>query len=530
MKHLFKTLFVIFAAVAVAACGKSDGDGGGSNPGGDTPGGDNPGNTPAPGNKQVTFVVTADQLTRTSVLDDQFLWGASETMAIAEVLNGADATTLKPSDMKLVPGLGIAPKYDTASFATSYPENTEAESFQYFLCYPYAAVSELTPGGMLSVTLPADQTPTALSFDPAASLLYGESETFSERVGLVEVNMNQLSAYVKLTVKNLGLSARKRITSVSLKNNGEDNLAGVCRFDTSDLEEYSKLEGSTTVTLDTKGFNITASRDFSLWFAVLPAEVDGYTVTITDADGEVYERPFDGTQVSFESGKVSEVEADMLGLVEKPIVSGEVFKYTCSEQNAFPAADGEFGNDFLIAAKIDDVYYTLANDLAFPESIAAVSFQDAGIGESQVENNAFVCSDEKYMWHIEYMEYVEYYYPDQENNPDKFYETDYAGYFIQSVSNPDIYLGVNGQKLSVVTLKEDEKPALFIITHNPFVDNRENIVKCTKNGQYLSLTPVNKEDLSYGFNWTGEEAMVNYKYAKNSSGEILLYYNTGKTE
>ncbi|MCH5330883.1 MAG: hypothetical protein J1E33_00575 [Alistipes sp.] len=496
MKHLFRTILVVFAAVSLAACGEgsnTEGDGD-NNPGGNNPGGDTP-------KSAITFATTAAPLTRTGTVGDSFIWTPGEVAAIAEVRDNS-TDPIAAADLKPVLGT-VSSDFASVFFRYEYNSDVEATVFDYLFCHPYTALRSFAPGVSATVVLPAQQQLTASSFDPSAAILYGQVKGLTERPTQSNVMMQHISAYTKLTVKNLGLPAGTVVSKITFASDDSDALAGTYEYNVENPAQSVKgSDAATTVILDASQAVINTARDFTVWFTTLPGEAKSYTITIV-ADGEEYTRQFENP-VTFVSGQITDIVADFTGLVEQPSVSGTVFAY--SRWSTLWEAD----KNFIIAAKPKDeeIYYTFANDVSFVNPLPAVSFQEAGIGTG-MEQNTIVCNNTLYQWRINSI---------REEGTLHYYT-------IQSVNNPALYLGVNGETLTIIN-----EPHEFSISNNAFVDNRENIVKSSESGLYLTLYPKSEEDLTQGYIWEGQTPMLNYKYTKFGSAEIILYEETDKTE
>lgn len=74
-----------------------------------------------------------------------------------------------------------------------------------------------------NVTVPATQTPSATSCDPAAQILYGVSNTSDVLDGSYTLSFHHALAYGKMTLKNLALNGAK-ISSVAITT--DSDIAG----------------------------------------------------------------------------------------------------------------------------------------------------------------------------------------------------------------------------------------------------------------------------------------------------------------
>lgn len=158
----------------------------------------------------------------------------------------------------------------TASVSGTTVTFTTSDAFSaadnYVALYPADADAAFTSG--IATTLPAAQTATAGSFDPAANVAVATSSTTS-------LAFRNLVAYVQFTVP----SGMTDLTSVSFKGNGAEKVAGAVSVDTS--TPALTATGSETATL-TGSF--TEGETYCLAVAPQPL-AQGYTLTITRSSG-----------------------------------------------------------------------------------------------------------------------------------------------------------------------------------------------------------------------------------------------------
>lgn len=464
--------------------------------------------TPPVSDKMVRLYATIADLTRVSMVSDIFLWSQGEMMAAAEICdNNTDDVTSSTVSM----AVGTPTSDFKAAYFDFYPDdNDEATVFDYMFCYPYSAFKSFTPGEKVVVTLPSEQTLTAMSFDASAALMFAHYEGLDSRPKQLQAEMKHLSAYVKLTVKNLGLPSTTRVSKITFESEGSETLAGSYEYCFNNPEQSVKGDGKTVITLNTSQAVINTARNFDVWFTALPATATNYTITIT-ADGQEYKRTFENTSVTFEAGHVSEIEADFVGLVERPSVSGTVYKYVKCD-------NWTVGKNFIVAVQIDGIYYTLANDISFQSTVPAVSFQDAGIGEG-LDYNTFVCNNDKYLWYIEATQ-REIYHEDK-NYPALSYTEVVDGYTFCSATNPTLYFGYSEESRSFTVSTE---ASLIQVSTNPYTTT-QNIVKDYDRGEYVVVLPDENTD---AFKWS-LYVTIFANYA-GGSGEIIFFEQTDRTE
>ncbi len=223
-----------------------------------------------------------------------------------------------PDDYARLQKAVVEPSADgrTAKFHASFALE-ESSSYRFYLVSPASALDEYEPemGSTVTLTVPTDQYPTALSPDEAAQILYARSDTFTSVPDAVTFNPYHLTSYIKLSLTNVAASVGNvgyvRLTSTEL-------IAGKAYLSMNPFTLSRTPEtGSNTVTAYVD--NLT-----DIWFGILPTQVAGTKLTVTV------------------SGSKGAVEREVT-LPEKQFASGRVATFTVDMSTATPAGDQVFG-------------------------------------------------------------------------------------------------------------------------------------------------------------------------------------------
>ena len=146
-----------------------------------------------------------------------------------------------------------------------------------------------------TANLPAEQTPLANSVDPKAHLLQAQAVPVS--AGVAEINMTHMAAYGKMTVNGVDFEIDHVVIDLKGSFFGYDR-------------EYSYTINATNVENNT------------FWFATEPIDVDEFTVTAYDAEGNAVAKTVDvaaaGKTLSFNYGRVGTFSVSGLEAVEVP--------------------------------------------------------------------------------------------------------------------------------------------------------------------------------------------------------------------
>ena len=260
----------------------------------------------------VSFVARTDALTRTVFGEPDgtrypTYWSGDETVGISLNYDWAEEVGVKVNEAHTV-----------AEF--SYVLEESATSYTFFVVTPASALE--TPSQSrkaLRIAVPAVQKPLSGTVDEGAQVFYAKTSTYTEKPASVDVRFNHLTAYGKLTLKNV-TGTPVRLTLVS-----DQALSGSCYVAVED-GAVSTREGAHSLTLALENLTVTGGNLEDIWFACLPANLAGtpLTVLLETAEGNTYKRtvPQLGEGMNFISGRIIRFSVDMAS----------------AEQNQTPAA------------------------------------------------------------------------------------------------------------------------------------------------------------------------------------------------
>lgn len=251
-----------------------------------------------------------------SVKTVRFHAGTAETRtAFAEAVNGVYEThwTANDSDILLSLNYGKAEKSAvkvsadgrTATFEAAFDGSSASAPYTFYAVSPASAARAISPSRKAwSVSIAAEQTPSALSVDEAAQLLVAKSATVTELPDEVDLHFSHLTAYGRISLKNLALEEAK-VLKVDLV------------FSTPVVGEWYWGEDG-TITANGDSHTITLHTDASgdIWFACAPVDVSGQTLRVdifTDYGVLSKQITFPEGR-SFASGKVARFTVDMAGI------------------------------------------------------------------------------------------------------------------------------------------------------------------------------------------------------------------------
>lgn len=159
-----------------------------------------------------------------------------------------------------------------------------------YAIYPYDASATISDEGLISLTLPSEQSYAENSFGKGANTMVAVTESVEDTF----LSFKNACGYLKLYLYNVDGATLK---SVSVKGNNNEKIAGAATVAMTfgDTPEVTMSDDATTaVTLDCGegiALGTTAATATALWI-VLPETTfeKGITITVTDTEGSVFEK------------------------------------------------------------------------------------------------------------------------------------------------------------------------------------------------------------------------------------------------
>ncbi len=273
-----------------------------------------------------------------------------------------------PNDLSNLQSALVEPSSDgrTARFRAAFALGT-ASDYQFFFVSPASAMESPGSGTQFSVTVPSDQSPSALSPDESAQILYAKSSKFDTVPDAVTFNPSHLTAYLKLTLTNvdpaLGDIGYVRITSTEL-------IAGTAKLCLDPM----------TLTLDaeTGSKSVTAYVDncTDVWFGLFPSLVNKTKLTVTV------------------SGNKGSAEREVT-LPDKTLFPGKVAILTVDMKTATPSDPPSPGNTYdrisearFVTEGTQFIVATAADDLSWGMSATQSSDYRAGVAVTKSRTRA----------------------------------------------------------------------------------------------------------------------------------------------
>ena len=142
-----------------------------------------------------------------------------------------------------------------ASFDASFDGIDTGSPYTFYVVSPASAfVWPSKERGAVSVRILGSQTPTAASLDEDAQIIVAKSEEYSSIPENVDVTFSHITAYGRLTLKNLPVSDGVTVKAVQLVSEDKP-FAGEWYYNFSD-GSTSEKEASSSLMLNTEGIDV----------------------------------------------------------------------------------------------------------------------------------------------------------------------------------------------------------------------------------------------------------------------------------
>ena len=291
-----------------------------------------------PGTVEMTIIAGADDATRTVLgSDGAVTWSAKgETLKVLEN-NGASNLSSYTSEE------GVSnDERKTMSFAVSLDSKT-AETFDYFALYPSTSFVEDTysDAKRVKVILPAQQSPSATSFDPTSDILVSKPVLgLAKQPTSLKLQFARVVAIGKMNITKL--NTEEKVKKVSFTATGKVvNGRSYINLEDASAVQYGYYAKSATVTLDYTEQSI-AANEMTAYFTCWPFELAaGETFSVVvETENYIFTKDVtlaEDQSLAFKVGRASAFSVSFRGIegVEKAPSTQLV------EDGAYVVAQGE---------------------------------------------------------------------------------------------------------------------------------------------------------------------------------------------
>lgn len=245
-------------------------------------------------------------------------FGTAEAGKYPVLWQDGDKVAVSVSLTSPLKDLAVTPSQDkkTGTFSKDVTLPGEGPWAFYVMSPSAAMVNASASYKSLTVDFATDQTPTAVSVDPAVQVLLAMATATTIPTEPVPVTFGHLAAYGKVSLSNLPTSAK--VTGLSLAF--DQPVTGRWYFYPEEEDVTKRFQGNAASNL----VNLTTEKTADVFFAVAPngVAVKSVKVTLKTEDGN-YEKEVTVPEKTFKSGVVSAFTVDMTGASK---VQDKVFK------------------------------------------------------------------------------------------------------------------------------------------------------------------------------------------------------------
>ena len=324
--------------------------------------------------------------------------------------------------------------------------------------YTYTAKYAKTLSNSKNPLVPAEQSPKADSFDPAADVLVSKATAdvtnLDERATEFSFTMGRVVTVNKMTLT--GLAEGEVISSVEFTL--DKTITGYASFDEGN-NTYKYTNGGAKITLKYTGTNgtVPANGQFPVYFTCAPVDAAGIVSVIVTTDKNAYVKsntlnpnPFEGKTITFAIGTMKRFTMAMAGYGEPVSESVRYFEVTSNEQIAdggvYLITSTKTNGDVVAMGTYDDNKYyksvdvTITNDQTLGKYIDIISEQVAPITLITARPDQFYIKDADGMYML---------YTGNSNNVLRNDEINYTAYAHnwQVSANQIESVNVEGRKL-----------------------------------------------------------------------------------
>lgn len=245
-------------------------------------------------------------------------FGTAEAGKYPVLWQDGDKVAVSVSLTSPLKDLEVTPSTDKKTGTFSKDVTLPGEGpWAFYVVSPSAAMANASSKyNSLTLDFATDQTPTAVSVDPAAQVLLAMATATTIPTEPVPVTFNHVAAYGKVSLSNLPTTAK--VSGLSLAF--DQSVTGRWFFypEEEDVTKRFQENGASNLV------NLTTEKTADVFFAVAPngVAVKSVKVTLKTEDGN-YEKEVTVPEKTFKSGVVSAFTVDMTGASK---VQDKVFK------------------------------------------------------------------------------------------------------------------------------------------------------------------------------------------------------------
>lgn len=260
--------------------------------------------------------------TKTEWNGETITWSKDDQIRMAYTVEGVWQGA---SDSNTAPKLYASSKLEAAAEIAEFTVNSNFTSTAtgthiFYGLYPGSiSASSFDNAPVATITIPAEQTPAANSFDSAADLMVGVSEEYSAKPSSEEtvlLTWSRQVAHADLTIKNLSIYDGETISNITFTAQEGADLVGLHNIDIT-TGAVSNAQGTTNEIVVNGNNLVYENNSVKVWLSMLPATLTELTVNV-ETDKAYYVRSFSGFTREFKKNMHNTMNIGMTSAVRTP--------------------------------------------------------------------------------------------------------------------------------------------------------------------------------------------------------------------
>ena len=259
-----------------------------------------------------------DDETKTEWTGETIQWSKGDKISVAYTVDGnwQGANGNADGNAKLYKSSELAEAADFANFNVSadFKGTTEGTSHVFYGVYPAPQSTDFPNAPVASLTIPANQTPNANTFDASGDLMVGISKEYESRPAsgeTISLKWNRLVAHAVITLKEInGFIAGETLTGITLTAQEGANLVGKQNVELTTGAVENNDGASNVIKIAPGNLSVDAKGTVTFWVCVLPETLTSLTVEV-DTDQATYTREITGISKTFKKNARNTLAVNM---------------------------------------------------------------------------------------------------------------------------------------------------------------------------------------------------------------------------
>ena len=258
-----------------------------------------------------------DDETKTEWTGETIQWSKGDKISVAYTVDGnwQNASGDASGDAKLYKSDALTAASTTAKFNVSASfEGTTAGTHVFYGVYPAPQSTDFPNAPVASLTIPANQTPNANTFDASGDLMVGISKEYESRPAsgeTISLKWNRLVAHAVITLKEInGFIAGETLTGITLTAQEGANLVGKQNVELTKGAVENNDGASNVIKIAPGNLSVDAKGTVTFWVCVLPETLTSLTVEV-DTDQATYTREITGISKTFKKNARNTLAVNM---------------------------------------------------------------------------------------------------------------------------------------------------------------------------------------------------------------------------